>query len=327
MNNKLLLLPSSKMSPMIGLCCIILFSCHENISSGKASSGESKDGTKEKAEMKTVTPVTVTSPAISRMQEEVELNATSDFLAKNIVKATTNGYLGAIDIHLGQQVRKGQVLLTLKGKETENLGNSLHELGDSFHFTGSLKVLANSNGFITAIGHQQGDYVQEGDLLAEISDAASLVFLLQLPYELTPFLSGNKQLTLTLPDGKQLKGSLDSSMPIVDAASQTQSIIIRTANDGTIPQNLIAKVKLVKKAKAAAISLSKSAVLTDETQQHFWIMKMINQDTAIKVPVEKGLEADGRIEILSPALSAADRILDTGNYGLSDTAKVTIQHP
>jgi hypothetical protein len=40
--------------------------------------------------------------------------------------------------------------------------------------------------------------------------------------------------------------------------------------------------------------------------------------------VKKGIETSGRIEILSPELNPADIILLTGNYGLPDTAKVSI---
>ena len=54
-------------------------------------------------------------------------------------------------------------------------------------------------------------------------------------------------------------------------------------------------------------------------------MKLINDSIAIKVPIEKGLEEIDKIEILSPHFNTADRIVLTGNYGLSDTAKVTIQ--
>ena len=53
-------------------------------------------------------------------------------------------------------------------------------------------------------------------------------------------------------------------------------------------------------------------------------MKLTDSVTAVKVPVQKGLETISKVEILSPALSASDKILLTGNYGLTDTAKVTI---
>ena len=51
---------------------------------------------------------------------------------------------------------------------------------------------------------------------------------------------------------------------------------------------------------------------------------MTDSSTAVKVPVQKGLETPDKVEILSPALSIHDKILLTGNYGLADTAKVVI---
>ena len=66
-------------------------------------------------------------------------------------------------------------------------------------------------------------------------------------------------------------------------------------------------------------------MLTDETQSEFWIMKLIDSTTAVKVPIKKGIETMTSVEILSPLLSASDQILVTGNYGLTDTAKVSVQ--
>jgi hypothetical protein len=83
-------------------------------------------------------------------------------------------------------------------------------------------------------------------------------------------------------------------------------------------------VTLVKQSKPNTVSLLKSAVLTDEVQSQFWIMKMIDSVTAVKVPVTKGLESADKVEILTPRLNPTDKILLTGNYGLPDTAKVTI---
>ncbi len=54
-------------------------------------------------------------------------------------------------------------------------------------------------------------------------------------------------------------------------------------------------------------------------------MKMIDSVRAVKVPVKKGMETADRVEILSPTLNASDAILETGNYGLPDTAKVEVQ--
>jgi 6-phosphogluconate dehydrogenase len=82
---------------------------------------------------------------------------------------------------------------------------------------------------------------------------------------------------------------------------------------------------MIKNIRKDAVSLPKPTILADETLEHFWIMKMMDEEHAVKVPIVKGIEMDGQIEILSPELSIEDIILETGNYGLPDTARVVIQ--
>jgi hypothetical protein len=53
-------------------------------------------------------------------------------------------------------------------------------------------------------------------------------------------------------------------------------------------------------------------------------MKLINDSTAIKISVSKGFENNDEVEITEPVFEISDRILLTGNYGLPDTARVTI---
>ena len=290
-----------------------------------ACSGNHQEN-EEEEEAETETPVTVTHCTIGDMIEVVELNATSTFLVKNQIKATTTGYIKSVSALPGQRVTKDQVLFVIKGKEAENLGAVFNELIMDIPYTGEIKIVANCTGYLPEIHHQTGDYVMEGNDLAEIIDASSLVFLLQLPYELTPYMAQNKTLTIELPDGTDIKGTVSMSMPEVDPVSQTQSIVIRIpAGNGSIPENLIAKVKIIKNIRHNAVSLPKQAILADETLENFWIMKMIDDEYAVKTPVIKGIEIDGQVEILSPELSEDDIILETGNYGLPETAKVVIQ--
>jgi multidrug efflux pump subunit AcrA (membrane-fusion protein) len=271
------------------------------------------------------TPVTVTHPQTGAMDETVEVNAVSSFLLKTYVKANVNGYLQTVNAQLGKYVTKGQDLFLIKTKEAQSLGNTVTSLDTSLHFQGLIHIKAPGSGYITQLTYQPGDYVQDNEQLAIITDTKSFVFLLDLPYELKPFLQNNHNVQLKLPDGSTLNGYIDAALPTVDAASQTQSYVIKVNTDKQIPENLIAKVNLIKKAKQNTISVPKSAVLTDETQNEFWIMKLIDSTTAVKVPIQKGIETNNAVEILSPPLSANDQILITGNYGLTDTAKVSVQ--
>lgn len=269
-------------------------------------------------------PVTVTSISVGPLTESIELNATSAFQLKTFIKANATGYLQLVNAQLGSYINKGQQVFAIKTKEAEALGNTVNVLDSSFRFSGMVPIKSPGSGYVTTLNYRAGDYVQDGEQLAVISDKNSFVFLLDLPYELKPFLAGNKNVIIKLPDGTQLNGYIASLMPTVDAVSQTQGIVIKIKSNQQIPEGLIAKVTLVKKSKSNAVSLPKEAVLTDEVQGEFWVMKLIDSVTAVKVPVKKGLENKSNVEILSPAFSINDKILLTGNYGLTDTAKVAV---
>jgi multidrug efflux pump subunit AcrA (membrane-fusion protein) len=269
------------------------------------------------------TPVTITSASTGIITEYIDLNATSSYLLKAIVKASANGFIQSANVQPGKMVSARQNVFTLKTKEAQSIGNTVNSLDTSFKFSGIISISAGTTGYVSEVNHQPGDYVQEGEQLAVINDANSFVFILNLPYELRPYVLDKKTVDLLLPDGKKMTGIIASAMPVVDSISQTQNIIIKVP-EKNLPINLIAKVRVLKTAKTNAVSLPKQSVLSDETQTSFWVMKVIDSTTAIKVPVTKGIEINDRVEILSPAFSPPDKFLLTGNYGLGDTAKIKI---
>jgi len=270
------------------------------------------------------TPVTVTAVSKDGLTDYIELNATSTFLQKSYVKAISTGYLQSLNTQIGKYVQAGDPLFTVKTKEAQSIGNTINQLDSSFKFSGVTTIKANSSGYITQLNHQGGDYVQDGEQVAVISNMNSFVFLLELPYELRPYVLHKNTVDLILPDGEKLIGTIASTMPQMDAASQTQSIVIQVNAGHAIPENLIAKVRVIKSQKSNAFSLPKTAVLTNETQSEFWVMKLVDTATAVKVTVQKGLETNDRVEIVSPSFSGTDKILVSGNYGLGDTAKVKV---
>jgi multidrug efflux pump subunit AcrA (membrane-fusion protein) len=281
----------------------------------------------EEAAVESQTPVTVTTISNSALADTIELNATSSFLQKNFVSANAIGYIQKVNVQPGRYVEKGQLMFTIKTKEAQSIGNTINVLDTTFKFSGINNIRASRSGFVTQLLHQVGDYVQDGEQLAIISDRESFAFVLQLPYELRGVIATNQNMILTLPDGEKLNGHIASLMPSVDTLSQTQGIVIKVNNNHPIPENLVAKALIIKTAKSSAPSLPKSAVLSNETQNEFWVMKLINDTTAIKTSVKKGIESGGRIEIVSPKFNPADRVAVTGNYGLSDTARVRIVKP
>lgn len=279
------------------------------------------------ADVKAQTPVTVTAVDQTAMADYIDVNATSVFQQKNYVKSNANGYIQQANAQPGHFVNKGQVLFTIKTKEAQAIGNSINILDTTLKFTGINHIKAPGPGYISQLNHQSGDYVQDGEALATISDRSSFVFVMQLPYELRQYVKNGQNIQLTLPGGQIVNSHVVSFMPSVDTVAQTQGVVLKVNPAEQIPENLVAKAHIVKSEKTSTMSLPKSALLANETQTEFWVMKLINPTTAIKVPVTRGIESDDRVEILSPKFASGDKIIITGNYGLPDTAKVKVVQP
>jgi len=266
-------------------------------------------------------PVTVTSVRTGQMTTYLELSATSVFLLKAAIKAPVTGYVDKMLINQGDAIEKNQLLFTIITKEASAIkDDSLH----SPDFSGLVNVKAATAGLISIIEHPKGDYVAEGDQLCQIIVPGSLVFILDVPFELSGFVRLNTPCEIALPDSRIIKGIIKSSFPSLAGSSQTERYIVRLAEPVTLPENLMGKIRIVKESVKAAASFPKSCILTDETMQNFWVMKLINDSTAVKVPVNTGISEGEYVQITRPVFTASDLFLSSGNYGLGDTVYVKV---
>jgi hypothetical protein len=272
-------------------------------------------------ELQPKVPVTVESIHTSEVADYLELTATSAFLTKSLIKSPVSGYAEEILAAPGDRVALGQVLFRLRTKESTALQN---DSLNPFSISGLITIKANIDGIILSVDHPRGDYLQEGDQLATIAVPSSLVFILDVPYENTALFRISSSCEIALPGGQKLQGKVHSRLPSMTPGSQTQRFIIMPSITLNLPENLIAGIRIVRRHITNAPLLSKSCILADEVMKNFWVMKLINDSTAVKVPVTTGLVSGDEIEITSPVFSPADRFLNSGNFGLGDTAMVTL---
>jgi len=288
-----------------------------------AGSCKNTSNTDEEAQTEVKTPVTVTSVEHSGISEYIQLTAVSGYLKKNQVKTNVTGFIEKSLAHVGDFVEAGKPLFYIRTREAEAL-RKFHSTDSAYSFKGIIIIKAPESGILTEVIKFINDYVTDGDAMATIAQKNSFVFLLNVPYELKKYASVGSGCILLLPDSTRLDGRIFSQLSTVDPVSQTQSYEVKVSTGLSLPENLLATVQLVKSTKQNAQVVDKSCILSDETMENFWVMKLINDSTAVKVPVTKGISTNERFEILSPQFSPDDRILKTGQYGLSDTAYVHI---
>lgn len=255
------------------------------------------------------------------IENEISFNGSTVYLKKTQVLSPISGYVVGTNIRFGQEVQKGMVLFELKTRESKALESS----NDTSGMSGIIKIRAGSDGFISELNiNESGVYVAEGSILCNVVNNIDLMVRLNVPYEYVSILSREKKCKIRLADNTVISGSVFRILPSVDESNQTQTVLIKPENARLIPENLNLLIFFIKEKHDKAMLVSKSSLMTNETQSEFWVMKINAGDTAVKIPVTKGIENDSIAEIISSDLKINDLIISEGAYGLPDSTIVSI---
>jgi hypothetical protein len=279
----------------------------------------------EKTEIQIIakTPVDAGTPAFRDISDTIDFPAITSYLKRSVLKSSISGVIESVSAIQGETISKGNQVFTLRTREASAMMNNQPE-DSTLGLKGVIRIFSPQDGVISSVSHQAGDFVQEGDELAVIADSKSLIFILEVPFEMISYIGLNRNCVLSLPDNTRITGKITEKLPEMNVQNQTVRYVVTTEKTSKLPENLIASALIVKESRKQVQVLPRSAVLGNETLTNFWVMKLINDSVAIKVPVRKGIENSGEVEIIEPLFLVTDKILVSGNYGLPDTAAVIV---
>jgi len=259
------------------------------------------------------------------VKDELTLFANTLYLKRNVVTAPIPAFITQVFIKLGDPVKEGQVLYMLETKERRALGAQAVVPDSSSVSFGKINIKAPASGIISTLDKQQiGDYVLEGGQLCTIAESNALAFAVNVPFEFTPFAKAGMKCTLVLPDNARHLATFTTPLSTMNSLAQTQTILAKADEKMFLPENLIVKVMVNKSNETKQQVLPKASVLTDEMMEKFWVMKLMNDSTAVKVPIKPGVQNLDLVEIREPIFKPDDKFLISGNYGLPDTALVNV---
>lgn len=268
--------------------------------------------------------VSVVHPRMQTITEYLTLNATTIFMHKATVRSTFQGYIEEAYKGVGDAVNIGDKVFRIQTKEAAASDSIQLSVGAGM-FKGYVAITSKINGIITEVNYHAGDYVSEGEQLAKIGQPSSLRIVLDVPFQDMKQIRQNSQCEVAVPGSGSYKALVDKIVPSVDPTSQSQTVLLRMEGGKTLPENLNLIVRFPVNHIAEATVLPKKCLLTNETQDRFWIMKLLNDSIAISVRIEKGSETDSLVQILTPILTTADRVVAEGAYGLPDTVQILFQ--
>lgn len=269
------------------------------------------------------TQVVAGTPTIQRMTEELTMNAVTTYTHRENIRATTTGYVQRTEVIQGNRIRNGQQVFILKTKEAVALGDELLSDPD-INITGLIPIISKNSGIITQVFFQEGDYVMEGEILAELTKPSSLAIKLYVPYEYNQLVKLQKRVKVLLPDGETLNGVVQHLLPSEDVLSQTTPYLVTLTPARFLPENLNVMVTILTKASNKAVVIPTQALQSNEEQTSFWVMKIMDDSLAIRQFVELGMRNDTLIEVKNGILAPSDKIVIQGAYGLPDTAAIIL---
>lgn len=273
------------------------------------------------------TPVEVTTVGTDSFRVEKTFRGMTYYLTSGDVKSPIAGYVTKVYIKIGDQLRKGAPLFGLETKEAYALGGKNYLNDPSLKNIGQLIIRAPDAGLVTRVQAEEREYVQDGALLASFSAPDMFAFLIEVPAEQDSSVHIGSVCTIQLPNGSRVSGKISRTLAMADSLSQTERFVVKPDRPMVLPARLQLNITFTDQQRPNAQSLPKDAVLANELQTQFWVMQLLNDTTAVHVPVKTGLQRGNRIEIVSPQFAPRVRIVSKGGYGLADTATVTINRP
>jgi hypothetical protein len=293
---------------ILGLICASLYSC----------------GTERgKGEEQQATIVSVKAERLiqGNIPTELSFNGNTVYLKKSPVVSPISGYVTKVNARYGDEVRRNDVLFEIQTRERQAL-----EGDSSIRNFGIIKVNAVSEGFIDDITvNATGVFVTEGGSLCNIVNSKDLIIRVNVPFEYNSIMRKGRKCSIFLADNSIISGSVSGVLPIMDEENQTQTILIKPDTGRQLPENMNVIVKFAgESSHDKAFLVSKSALMANETQNEFWIMKIDSGNIAVRVPVMKRMANDSIAEISSPLLKLNDLVISEGAYGLPDSTVVKI---
>ena len=276
---------------------------------------------KEAKETEQIPVVTVKASPVTfgKIDNKLTFNGKTIYLRKNLVVSPLSGYIRKMYIKFGDTVKKGELLFEIQTKENKALESS--NTGN----IGIIRVISPSNGVISTLNlTASGAYVLEGASLCTVSESNDVMVQLNLPFEFNSLVKTGTVCTLVLGEDTKFEGTVYQILPTVDEANQTQQILIKPHTKKLLPENLNLAVKILKARHNNSCLVPRNAVMTNETQTEFWVMKVVGGKLAVKVPLTKGIENDNQVEALSSGLTNADLVITEGAYGLNDSSAVKV---
>jgi len=255
------------------------------------------------------------------LPDNIELSGKTIYLSKSNIVAPISGYITKVKVRQGDRVQKGKLLFEIQSPESYVMQQK-DSVKSSY---GLIKIYAPTSGIISGLNIMHpGVYVDKAAVMTIIIASNNLKVQVQVPFEYHKYTRLGNNCKIILPDSTVIKGTFSKILPKINELSQTEKVLANLNTNTFIPENMIVKILVDKSLQHKSQIIDRNCLLSDALMNNFWVMKLINDSVAVRVPVSIGNQTHEQIELLSPQFTEQDQIINEGAYGLGDTSFVEI---
>ncbi len=278
--------------------------------------------TAQEDEVSVKTDVKISSPVVRTATSLVSYQAVTRYMQSNDIRSQVTGIVTRVNCSVTGNITANQPLFTVQPQEAAALKKS--KFSDQILTGFSDTVFGHISGQISQLNVQVGDFVQSGDILATCIRANSMRIIAYIPVERLGIIEKTRDCTIILPDRTTIKGKVSGKLASAETQDQTQAYLIEPEKSVSLAENINLTVQFMAGQMQNALFVKENAVLGNEEQTSFWVMKLIDDSTCIKVQVEKGIKQDSMIQVIGSGLTSYDFVISEGGYGLPDSSRVQV---
>jgi RND family efflux transporter MFP subunit len=289
------------------------------------------------------TPVRVAAVAHATLPLTVSAPGRTAALIQQKLRAPFAGTLTELKVADGDPVARGQAVGAIVARESEAALSGAREMlrqartpsekSDAERALALAEknlvrraLVASWDGAVIAHTASAGDRVTEDQEILTISDAASLVFLADVPQPDLPRIRPGQTATVELAGAREpVAGAVHAVLPGANSADFTGQVRVdlRSAS-GTGPIGLFGTARILVGERTVVAVVPDAAVLRDDVSGVARVCLAAN-GKAHWIDVVAGVKDSGRTEIVSPPLPDGQAVIVSGLVGLPEGKTIAIE--
>ncbi len=197
-------------------------------------------------------------------------------------------------------------------------------------------IISRFDGIVVAEHTEEGQWVKQGDLVAEVVALDEVIVRVQVLESQIPHIAKNDPVTVIVPalPDQVFEGYVEQIVPQADVRARTFPVRIRVANhlhDGVpeLKSGMLARATLATGPRVQAMLVPKDALILGGPRPRIAVLTSDDPQAASStvrlVPVELGISTDGLIQVTGD-VKADQRVVIRGNERLREGQPVRVIH-